>query len=395
MEQTVMMRSSGETIHFDYEKRRYNDTVTWLSEVLPGHMRTPFEYQYDGHELYADDGSSLGEIFDDAIKQAEHLPAYERRRRRIEKEEYRDMLGMMRGDLPNTMVVISDFPPELMNAAQDVGGYNVNRKQTMLRVLTKTPEGTLKMYSQSLDGSNRQALESIFHQLGKEAEPGELLGQRLHLEVDSHEQEFMVDWLMGVYDRSLEAQFGGHWYAGRQDRPAVNTYDFVRSQKDLLAAYLTTTDNFSGGAADYNLAAAFEARYRQHQQGILPRRTADAFVGQNVIAQVLALEEMNSAGAIARQTGITYSGCGATISAESDSGKLGLGLGQELESAGYGNKADKLPDDKYGSRYFKCPKGHQNTRWEKDKLIEQCQVCKCDVGCGGNSKKMREKAWLN
>ncbi len=365
---------------FDYDIRRYNDTVTWLAEVLPGSMRTPFEYTFDGRELYAEDGSALRKIFDDSIEQARYLPAYEQRRRRIEKEEYQDMLAMMRGDLPNTMVVISDFPPELMQATQDVGGYNTARKQTMLRVLVRTPQGTLKMYSQSLDGSNRQALEAVYAYFGRRPQPGELLGQRIHADAKEHEQDFLVDWLTGVYDRSLQVQYGGEWYAGMMKSRKLNTYDFVRQQQDLIKAYLATTTRFTGGKADYNLAAAMLARFENKAilQPIFLRNEL-SYHGPAVAAHAMALAEMNGAGMIARGNGVVLSGCGMTISAEG--GSAGKDGAAQLEDAGYGNKADKLPDDKYGPRTFRCPKkGCLNTR-PKDTLIPKCQKCGADVRC--------------
>lgn len=382
MVESILEQSGEQTGYIDLERRRYNDTVTWLAEVLPGHMRTPFEYRFDGYELYADDGSPLKEIFDDAIQQAVDLPVYEKRRRQIERSEYEEMIAMMRNNSINTMVVVSDFPPELMEAKEDVGGYNVSRKQTMLRVLTKSPAGTLKMYSQSLDLSNRQALEAVYRHLGYEAESGELLGQRMHLSMDNYEQELLVDELTGVYDRSLEKQLGGRWYAGRKDQPPINTYDFARQQQDLLGAYLASTDNFTGGQADYNLAAAITARYqnKRYNPDTAGYHTNN-YQTHAIVGHMLAIEEMKGAGTSARQTGITFSGCGATIaSKEQNESGLPNSL-EQLDEAGYGNKANKLPDDKYGSRYFKCPKGHQNTRWEKNKLIDKCQVCRCSVRC--------------
>ena len=380
MAQLVGEGLANETAQFDYEKRRYNDTVTWLAEVLPGHMRTPFEYTFDGRELYADDGSGLGEIFDEAIRRATYLPAYEKRRRLHEKDEYLDMLAMMRGELPNTMVVISDFPPELMQSKTDVGGYNASRKQTMMRIIFKTPAGTLKMYSQSLDLSDRQALEAIYGTLGYEANPGELLGQRIHEEVEPYEQEFLIDKLMGVYDRSMSAKYRGQWYAGRQDKPPVNTYDFVRQQNDLLKTYLASSNSFTGGDKDYNLAAAMEARYLQHRK--TGQSTAPGYYHDfSLTAHLMAQEEMRDAGTVARQTGAIFSGCGATIG--TDSAQSMITGAEQLDKSGYGNKADKLPDDRFGSRYFNCPNGHPNVRKEKNKLLPHCQTrgCKAKVSC--------------
>lgn len=369
-----------EHLSYDHELRRFNDTVTWLAEVLPGHMRTPFEYSFDGRELYADDGSELKPIFEEAITKAKFLPDFEQRRRHIELDEYNDMIRIMKGELPNTMVVVSDFPPELMDSAEDMGGYNVSRKTTMLRVITRTPAGTLKMYSQSLDQSNRRALESIYESLAVVPEPGELLGQRIYIDQEEYDSEFLVDQLMGIYDRSMTSQFGGEWFAGRQETPPINTYEFVMNQKDLLSAYLNTTSGFLGGTSDYNLAAAMADRYKNlRARGALEKSFAatTVHIPAGLISQTLALEEMRSAGNVARQTGITFSGCGATIT-----GRVGdQSPNSQFEELGYGNQADKLPDDKYGSRYFKCRNGHKNTRWQKNVLIERCQVCKCSVRC--------------
>ena len=360
-----------ESNQFDYETRRYYDTVTWLAETLNGQMRTPFEYRFDGQELYASDGGALEPVFDDAIRRARYLPAYEQRRRSIEKEEYKDMISMMRGELPNTMVILSDFPPELMGATKDVGGYNVARKQTMMRVLMRTSDGKLKILSQSLDGSNRRALEAVYEYFGLSAHPGELLGQRIHEELEEHEQEFLIDQLTSIYDRSLRAQYGGEWYAGQLNSRRLNTYEFVCQQKDLIKAYLRETEGFSGGIKDSNLAAAIEARF---SQGITPLK-AD-FDQFGVVGHMMSMTEMNEAGNNARLLGKTYSGCGVTSEAEPGD----ISASDQLEELGFGNKANKPGEDQFGSLKFKCPKGHENTR-PRGKLLEKCQVCKCDVRC--------------
>ncbi len=364
-------RVQYQEFQFDTEKRRYYDTVTWLAEVLPGSMRTPFEYRFDGRELYAQDNSPLEPIFADAIEQSKVLPIYEQRRRRIEYEEYQDMLAMARGDLPNTMVVVSDFPPELMNATRDVGGYNVTRKQTMLRVITRSADGKLKMYSQSLDGSNRKALESMYAFLGFDVRHGELLSQRIHTDIDKHEQELLVDQLMGVYDRSMQSQYGGCWYAGQRGVQSMNTYDFACQQQDLIQAYLAATAGFTGGFRDYSLAAAVKDRYLNRLDPQIIERGSVP-----IAAHAMALAEMNSAGNRAQARGEVFSGCGSSL------GAAGSSSGEsQLESLGYGNQADK-PES--GSeklvwkdgvcRIDKCP-----TRPGKTK-VAQCSICKLCQG---------------
>ena len=126
----------------DHNKQTYEDMTTLLAEAVESPMRTPFEFTFDGSDLFAGDGRPLTPIFDEAITEAEQIAEecpeldFEIRRRQHDRDELDDMLAMARGELPNTMVVVSDFPSELMNATKDVGGYNVTRQQTMLRVLT-------------------------------------------------------------------------------------------------------------------------------------------------------------------------------------------------------------------------------------------------------------------
>lgn len=354
---------------FDRYLRTYNDVTTWLAETLDGSMRTPFEYRFVEHELYADDGSALGQIFEDSIMDATELAvrnpalAFEQRRRRLELDEYHEMLGMARGELPNTMVVISDFPPELMGARTDVGGYNVTRKQTMLRVLT-WQNGRLKMFSQSLDGSNRAGLEAIYAQFGEQPEAGELLGQRIHATLTPEEQTYLTDRLTGVYDRSLSAQYGGEWYAGRQEN-RHDTYTFVINQHQLVDRFVTA--EMRGGISDedkYNMAALLTKRFEAFKRPEITVNEAELLVA----GMPRSLEwELRAAGKEARAAGMVFSGCGASVAAA-----------EQLAEAGYGNKGEIK--DKYGSLEFTCKKGHPNRR-PYGQLIRSCQHCGDSVSC--------------
>ena len=94
---------------------------------------------------------------------------------------------------PNTIMVVSDFPPELCDYPQDVGGYNVSRQQTYLRIYGRQTNGRMVMFSQSLDLSNRQALEQIYDFFGVQPQPGELLSQRLHIDLPDNEQNNLIN----------------------------------------------------------------------------------------------------------------------------------------------------------------------------------------------------------
>lgn len=352
---------------YNPELRRYNDATTWFAEMLDGQMRTPFEYNFDGQELYASDNSALKPIFESSLIEAKFLPkelSFEHRRRQTELAEYSEMISMMSGKLPNTMVVVSDFPPELSDSKQDVGGYNVTRQQTMLRVITKS-EGTLKMYSQTLDKSDRRGLEAIYNSLGFEPRSGELLGQRMHLDMDEADQEFLVDQLTGVYDRSLSNAYGGQWRAGRREPFKQNTYDFVRNQTDLIDLFLEAQQaDRADESFTYSLAATMQKRYQQNY-------TVESHQIGFMIDPSELVQEINLASNEAAKAGKTFSGCGISVGAE------GLSLEGQLSVLGFGNKSQ---EDKFGSLTFKCQKGHTNKR-PHNKLIPKCKTCGISVKC--------------
>jgi hypothetical protein len=158
----------------DMYERRYNDTTTLAAEMLDGSMQTTFEYTFDGKELYAQDGSPLGKIFEDALDEAYVLAAEDPRleceiRRRganCELGEYFDMVQMAQGLGPNTMITISDAPAELLEWGEDLLGYSYDRMKTMQRIICRLPNGNIRVTSQSLDKSDRDALESIYAYFG-------------------------------------------------------------------------------------------------------------------------------------------------------------------------------------------------------------------------------------
>ncbi|HEY1064220.1 MAG TPA: hypothetical protein VGE30_02885 [Candidatus Saccharimonadales bacterium] len=369
----------------DEYTRKYNDAATWFAEVLNGSMRTPFEYRYVDDELYAEDGGALGPIFDDAIEAARHIdqetPAlgFELRRRLKEQDEYVGMIAMMRGDAPNTKIVLSDFPAELMNASEDIGGYNVTRKPAMLRVLVKQA-GRLKMFSQTLDGSDREALTAIYRYFNREPEEGELLGQHIDVNLDEYEQELLTDRLTGIYDQSLKDRHGGEWYAGRQEMPH-DTYTFVLQQRDILehcvkqelVGRMTRNDL-------YDAAALMNKRFEGFKQLDVSINVEPEEVIASYVASSSFQRQMLIAGDEARAAGITFTGCGISAQAR--------GTEQQLTDAGYGNQSEdgeNKPDgeeDEFGPLVFECKNHHINRR-KKGEFIKKCHFmgCKNSVAC--------------
>lgn len=378
---------------FNQELRVRTDTTTWLAETLHGSMRTSFEFDFDGQELLSEDGGSLDDIFDEAIAEAkimaEQNPSmlFELRRRIIEREELGDMYKMINGELPNTMVVMSDFPPELTNSSEDVGGYNVNRQQTMMRIITVQPNGKLRITSQSLDGSNRQALEAIYTYLAEPVEEGELLSQRVYRQFSEADQDQLNDSLTKVYDGSLAEQFEGEWHAGisqKPDKNITNTYDFVLAQEDLIEWFVSEKKSNPAGAEKlrYRLAATADARHKRFLKGMNIDQASPGTVSYSFeISPALIVNSRDLQAELVREEkraaslGNVYSGCGGTVTADGSIGEL---TGEvQLNQLGYGNTSNS---DKYGSRTFKCQNGHTNHR-PPNQLIPNCKTCGCSVKC--------------
>ncbi len=355
-EQTTQQPNSELINHYD---RVRTDTETWAAEALNGSMRTTFEYDSHDNELYAEDGGELGEIFDDAIEAAKEIVQYcpellfELRRRLIERGELDDMVRMARGKLPNTMVVVSDYPPELMGVSEDFGGYNGSRKQTMLRVIT-LQNGKIRTITQSLDGSNRPALEAIYGSLDEIPEEGELLGQRIHKHMSEEEQDQLVDNATNTYDSSLAEQYGGHWHAGYKQpdaRSMADTYAFASAQKDLVEWFVRAklTDSVEAEKLRFKLAATMHSRYEDYlTSGVQSNGSLGGLALGNMYnlqVQVPLYHEVEQATLRAIALNQSFSGCGGTVDSES------LAEGQ-LKDAGYGNK---VTDGECVFTSKKCP----------------------------------------
>jgi hypothetical protein len=401
MHETVEQRyQSNQTSECNPELRIATDTATWLAETLHGSMRTSFEFTFDGQEFRGEDGYSVDEVFEEGIAEAKAMAAwnpsllFELRRRLIEAEELEAMHKMVSDELPNTMIVLSDFPPELMHANEDVGGYNVSRQQTMMRIIMLRND-KLHITNQSLDGSDRKALEAIGTAMGVGFEAGELLSQRIHRALPEDWQDNLANNLTKVYDDSLAEQRGGEWHAGISQQPdqnISNTYDFVLAQNDLIEWFTNEklTDSVGAERLRYELAATAKAR---HNRYLKSQSNAPAIPGTvtlesfatvpNVvnahIAQQGLLYELKREARSAAAKGEVFSGCGGTVKADNELD--GLSTADSLSQIGYGNKV-KTPgaSDKFGSLKFKCPKGHENTR-PRNKLIDCCTTCGVSVKC--------------
>lgn len=377
-----------------------DDVVTLFSEMLDGNMRTKFDFELspDGQELRGRDGRGLAEIAQDSLDKAEEMAAHNPnlgwnlRRTRLEQAEIAETIAMANGEGPNTIIVPSDFVPELWNATEDFGGYNVTRKQTMLRILTRRPDGNIvDMTTQTLDGSNRQALEAIYAEFGIKPKPGELLGQRIRVDLTAEEQATLADRLTGVYDRSLAAQYDGEWYAGRRPADYRNTYDFVCGQAALVNRCVQLERR--GQLTDklmYDMAATMQRRFEeQKSEALRPDSVTSTTSPQDRVTYQVTYdtvrfnsldEEIMFTGQKARAEKKTFSGCGGTLKAAGDDDSTEA----RLRLAGYGGKLD--PEAWHGGSIHRNAKCNSCEKVKSE--VGACHICK---DCVNNPSKRSER----
>ena len=381
---------------YNEQLRLRNDIETLYAESLCGSMRTPAIYDYDplAVELYAEDGGLLGSVFENALKDIEQKAVeypefnFEVRRRRHERAEYDEMLNMMDNESTNTIVVVSDFPAELQDANQSVGGYDIDRKQAYIRVLAKDGD-KLYLYSQSLDGSDRHALEQLYTELGYQAKPGELLGQRLQITLDPQDQHLLIDRLTATYDDMLQQNTGVKHYAGipMYNIDPIDTYAFVKKQSDIIG--LSITMHASGELTykkQYDMMALLRERYEKAKQGVMEEiQYAKNNIGHLALQHAVVEQQSQQAGTKAQAEGRGFSFCGQTMRASQAAEAT-----DQTGAAGY-SSANKTAtaEDKFGPLEFKCQKGHWNKR-PRNELIDNCKTCNIAVGCGKKPKKIKQ-----
>lgn len=377
MEQTLLR--TPENIQLEYEVDEYlelyNDTTTWLAETLNGNMQTKFEFKFNGTDLISDDGRNLRTVFDDALTDVDKLIdqtptlTFERSRRELERQEYDVMCGMAKGELPNTMFLVTEFPEALKTATKNIGGYDVNRQHDMLRVIKCLPNGKISIATQTLDNTTPNSIEAIYNKFGSKIDHTKsYLGQRAFKDLSQEAQDKLINELVAAHDQALTKQFGGEWQAGRKGEDHQNTYNFVRSQADLVDNFVRRwLVNGVNENEMYNLAAAIEKRY------IGDYSYASSEMG--------ASGESAAAGQDSRVSGKSYDGCGLSLSVSNSN--------DSLSQLGYGNTIKKMH----------CPFCKSGVWGDPCASRIKCGDCKAEVKDGkiinkGNSKNKKSKKRL-
>lgn len=321
------------------------DTITFAGEALDTYSEKALKYTYHDNELWSEQGDSLAPIFDDSVSyyqrksEADPSIAFQYRRALAERCEYMHMQRMVRGEVPNTLVVISNYPRELDGATEDIEGYQCQRRLGFIRCITRQEDGSLQMLNHSFDQSDPQAIEAMYQLMGRQVDWGrDVLEQPVQLHIEDPEaRELLLDQLLYAYDSSLSQTQGGEWFAGRRPSDKSEAVAFVEAQRDLLDRHIERLIHVgpkteAANQLRYDFVSALRRRFRGEQY------VADS-----------ADSEMSGAGGSARSNGESVSGCGLTINTtESQLNESGYQIGKKNREWTFGTCRVCLRDGRIG-----------------------------------------------
>lgn len=341
----------------------------------------------------------------------------------------------------NTRIVISPFPEEAAAKSGDDYwreiGYVPHLRRGFVQLYHATEDGIVSG-SLSFDGSDKKRLKGVFSKYDVEIPETEVTDNWLQYAITDTLSEGQAKELAleiadlaadpkyekttntvnvtdkygtvmdNVFNESYvhvcESLYRGHQTPGAKgliSQLANNAHNFNDRYAAALHRMKTHEDKFTDDDSvvlhELLVYSTIEMMRALHLKTKPVEVSGNEVVIESVQPDFAYLQSLTAAqfqgvlggyGAEGARNNRTYSACGLSISAGGNSKKDAPGTLNDKPQNVYGGvdeaveaEEKELSDDKYGSRYFKCPKGHLNTRWKRDELIKRCQVCNCDVTC--------------
>jgi hypothetical protein len=251
---TQELKDQDHEHYLGFERQRLlTDEVTLGSERLDGAMENRFEYTLDKDDELWFQGERLREIFENAIVVAEQItrvqPAFmiELIRRRIERLQFFAQREFIKSELAEDYILVHvSIPPEVvMNGSIDLNAYDRKRGKVMVRTTEKIPNGAA-VTSFSLDKNNRLALMAMsdaFDQpIPEEASSEDVMQINFLMKKTKAGDQPITSFLRNRHDSSLTMQFGGQWYAGRQDVDRTHTLEHILKYPDKVEEHVDQVD---------------------------------------------------------------------------------------------------------------------------------------------------------
>ncbi len=300
MQTGVIQRRAVERHRYDthrrFERERlWTDLLTEGTERVDGAMHNTFEYVYKDEDFFFQ-GQSLKKIFLDGIQTAEEIvkirPEFsiELLRRHIEYAQFRAQIAFFQSDQEGSGILMhmSPTPDSVLSGQVDLKAYDKSRKKTMVRITERTADG-IRVTSMSLDGGDRVALQAVADMFGAEIPDAATSEDILAMNFLGHMQDLKGERPSKVirerYDAAMKLQYGGEWYAGRQDSKILDTKLYIEKFPSIINEHVYEIEqirtkygvNFrftpEYERATYNFLAAIE---QAHQLGTVVGSLSDA-----------------------------------------------------------------------------------------------------------------------
>ncbi len=357
--ETVRLRNARREAEYDswvYERLK-TDEITQASEQLNGAMKNSFEYCLVGDELYFQ-GESLTPIFDRGTDTAWRLMTssadftVEYVRRLIERRQLTEQINLRKNvdwSEPDVLVHISPTPDAVLDGTVRMNAYDTERKKIMIRITEPTRDG-VKVTSISLDGNNRIALQSVGDSIGitipDDATSEDILAMSGLVSKSTFRGREPSDVLRDRYDNAMAAQYGGRWYAGRQDSDVSHTIDRINAQPHIVDEHVS-------------IIAELKRRYGTGFRESLEYKKAN----HNFLAAIhYASNEgsfhgsLSDAGGRADAEGVEFSkpDCPTDVMAEEALAEQGIGNNKEMKCVEC-PFCHRIVDAKIGGGIISCP----------------------------------------
>lgn len=252
---TIYQQNQRKERNYTHEQLR-TDELTLASERLAAPMENPFDYRYGSDGQLWFQGESLRETFENGIKVAEEVtrqyPQFyiELVRRHIELKQYEEQVAFGRDSLADDHILVHISPPPeaAIMGLIDLGAYDPVRQKVLIRLTEKRPSG-VRVTSFSLDGNNQEGLRSVGDICGFELADGmsaeDILATPMFLPKSRLGKERPVSVLRKRYDEVMERQFGGQWYAGRQDSETIHALQHIEAHPAYIEQHLKRVKDIS------------------------------------------------------------------------------------------------------------------------------------------------------
>jgi hypothetical protein len=337
-----MYQTTDPSLKARFYEQAADQEASLISEVLLGAVKTDFKFETQGGKLYLlqpNNVTDWQEMHRNGVlrarAKADEDPGFAPyvELARAELEEARLQEAMVGAEMPTVMVKLSLCGDDLMSADRlEQLGRDPKQQRAYLRV-SVFDGNEMHIHSRSIDGLHVADGRAIATGWGSWDEPqatiapdassSDILKNQLFFDeaqMSVEEMHQLADKLVGAFDTLQQSRTGRVYKAGRNPE-GTDTYRFVLSNEDLLAAHLNSLVSLAERAElPVGHLAAVTNDLRYDVMSSFKQRIEGTWIQKGSLGESVA-----AAGSTERSAGTQFGGCDTVIGA------------QTAENAGYVN----------------------------------------------------------